>query len=439
MYNYPDVYPRVINTRSCYAPGDTMFDFRTTPSTTTRARRGTLTTPHGTVQTPAFVTVGTKATVKGLSPADLEATGTQFVFANTYHLTLSPTPEVVAKHGGVHKLSGIQKPMITDSGGFQVFSLAFNKERPDGEPLPVTKPLATAPLADTSASLDDARASLDDSDLPAQPHLVQITDDGVRFRSHIDGTEYFFTPEFSIDAQIKIGADFIVAFDECIYAGATRKYTERATERTHKWAQRSLDHLQKHGVDEQQKMYGVIQGGMYEDLRKLSTETIAGMDFFGIALGGVSVGEANEELRQQIIWMMDVLHADPRPRHLLGISSFEDVIFGVLHRVDTFDCILPTRDARTGKIYISTTPKAGTLAHKHGLPHYDKVKITDSRFKGSTEPFNEKLLPGVTFGYMHHLFKQKELLYHRYATMHNLSMMEEFFAQIRVAIENGRM
>ncbi len=396
-----------------------MFSYKLThQSTASRARRGVLQTPHGTVQTPAFVTVGTKATVKGLSPADLDKTGTQFVFANTYHLTLSPTPEVVANHGGVHTLSGIQKPMITDSGGFQVFSLAFSKEHTDSENPSLT-------------------ASLDDSDVPANPHLVQITDDGVRFRSHIDGTEYFFTPEFSIDAQMKIGADFMVAFDECIYAGATRAYTERATERTHAWVQRSFAHSLTNS--DKQKMYGVIQGGMYEDLRHLSTETIAGMDFFGIALGGVSVGESNEELRQQINWMMDVLHTDARPRHLLGISSFEDVIFGALQGVDTFDCILPTRDARTGKIYVPTTPAPGTLAHTHGLPQYDKVKITEARFKGSTELFNEKLLPGVTYGYMHHLFKQKELLYHRYATMHNLAMMEDFFGQIRQAIEDGRM
>jgi tRNA-guanine family transglycosylase len=166
-------------------------------------------------------------------------------------------------------------------------------------------------------------------------------------------TKYLFTPEFSIKAQHQIGADFIVAFDECIYNGATKKYTERATERTYDWARRSVAEFkiqsEKSKVD--QRMYGVIQGGRFEDLRKISTKQIAALPFFGIGLGGISVGETNEELREEIVWIMDELHADLRPRHLLGISTIEDVLFAVKQGLDTFDCILPTRDARIGRLY----------------------------------------------------------------------------------------
>lgn len=374
-----------------------------------RARRGKLVTPHGVVETPAFVTVGTKATVKGLSPEDLEKTGTQFIFSNTYHLTLSPTPEVVAEHGGVHTLSGIYKPTITDSGGFQVFSLAFQNRK----------------------NMYELQVPQDDADSPAAPHLVHIHDDGVTFHSHIDGTKYVFTPEFSIDAQQKIGADFMVAFDECIYNGATKKYTEAATKRTHEWAQRSLQAAAS--TDDTQKLYGVIQGGMFQDLRQWSTKTISEMPFFGIALGGVSVGETNEELRLEIQWIMDDLHTDNRPRHLLGISTFDDVVFAVKQGVDTFDCILPTRDARTGKLYVVT----GT--DEDGLPTIDRIKIGDARWKSSLEKVNVEVLGNVTYAYLHHLYKQKELLYYRLATMHNLSTMEMFFAEVRRGIEEGRV
>lgn len=375
-----------------------------------RARRGHLRTPHGTIETPAFVTVGTKATVKGLSPEDLEKVGTQLIFANTYHLTLSPTPEVVSRHGGIHAMSGIQKPFITDSGGFQVFSLAFQNRK----------------------KMYELQVSHDDAPSPATPHFVKINDDGVIFHSHIDGTKYVFTPEFSIDAQQKIGADFMVAFDECIYNGATKKYTKNATQRTHEWAKRSLEASQG-GPMSAQQLYGVIQGGMFQDLREWSTQTIAEMPFLGIALGGVSVGETNQELRDEIAWIMDVLHADPRPRHLLGISTFDDVIYGVKHGIDTFDCVLPTRDARTGKLYV----QAGV--DDDGLPVIDKMKIGDTRWKGCLEKVNERVLGEVSYAYMHHLYKQRELLYYRFATMHNLAMMEMFFAEVRRGIEDGRV
>ncbi len=243
-----------------------------------KARTGIITTPHGEIKTPAFVTVGTKATVKSLTPEDLDIIGTQFVFVNTYHMVLSPTPDIVAAAGGIHAFSKINKPIITDSGGFQVFSLGRSK-------IP-----------------DRRHKTIPDRHEVESPHLVRITDDGVQFRSPIDGTLHNFTPEFSIEAQKKIGADFIVAFDECLGLGASEKQTERSLVRTHKWAERSVDKFKKRdpstslgmtGMGDQ-KMYGVIQGGMFKKFRQQSAEFIASLPFWGLAIGGVSVGEIKE-------------------------------------------------------------------------------------------------------------------------------------------------
>ncbi len=379
-------------------------------STLSRARTGTISTPHGDIQTPAFVAVGTKATLKSLAPSDLKKSKTQFMFANTYHLVLSPGVDVIVEHGGIHKMSGLNVPMITDSGGFQVFSLAKNSK--------------------TAFKDEKLKSEFGNGQ---EPYLVKIDENGVKFKSHTDGDEYYFTPEYSIQAQQKIGADFIVSFDECIYLGATKKYTKNATQRTHEWAERSINEAKTTCQDGPQRMFGVIQGGAFKDLRQWSTKTIAEMDFFGIGLGGVSVGETNEELREEITWMMDVLHTDPRPRHLLGISTFEDVLFGVKQGVDTFDCVLPTRDARSGKIYVRTGED------EHGIGTYEAVNILRSKWKTVVEPVHKETLGDVTFAYLHHLFKQKELLAYRLASLHNLALTEEFFAEIREAISDGRL
>jgi tRNA-guanine transglycosylase len=259
----------------------------------------------------------------------------------------------------------------------------------------------------------------------------------VEFTSHIDGKKYMFTPESSVEAQQKIGADFVVAFDECIYSGATKEYTKRATERTHEWALRSLAQLTGPGPERSaptQQMYGVIQGGQFKDLRELSTNFIAAQTFFGIGLGGVSVGETNEELREEVMWIMDVLHEDARPRHLLGVSTLDDVLFSVKHGVDTFDCILPTRDARIGKLYIKTSS-----TDKVPLKGYESIDIMKAPFKDNTDFVNKEILGTVTYAYLHHLFKQRELLAYRLATINNLFMIEKFFAEIRTAVEEDRI
>lgn len=367
-----------------------------------KARLGIIKTPHGDIQTPAFVTVGTKATVKSLSPEDLDGIGTQFVFVNTYHMVLSPTPDIVAAAGGIHTFSRISKPIITDSGGFQVFSLGRAKI-PDRKANPIR---------------DRNVPTIRDYIVNESPRLVKITDDGVQFRSHTDGKLYYFTPEFSIEAQKKIGADFIVAFDECIYYGASEKYARKSVERTHRWAIRSVEAF---GKPEKQKMYGVMQGGMYQDLHGESAKFIAGLPFWGLAIGGVSVGMTKKEIRDCVRWAMDIIETDPRPRHLLGIGHIDDIVDMVKMGVDTFDCVLPTRMARVGKLYSE-----------------DLLEITKLEFKNDLDPVEKKCecytCKNFSRAYLHHLFKQRELLAYRLATIHNLHFIEKLFQQVREAI-----
>lgn len=373
-------------------------------SAQSNARLGVLTTPHGVIQTPAFVPCATKATLKSLSPEDIEAVGSQLMFINTYHMVISPGIDVLEKAGGIHTFSNINKPLITDSGGFQVFSLARQN------------------LGDGGTERDER-----------EPKLVKITDDGVKFRSHTDGKEYFFTPEFSINAQKIIGADLIVAFDECLPAGATYKQTERSLTRTHNWAKRSLaaftsPHLPISLTSPLQALYGVIQGGMYEDLRKLSAQFISSLPFWGLAIGGVSVGESKQEMRTQVKWVTETLSNDPRPRHLLGIGEFDDIADLVKTGIDTFDCVLPTRHARNGTLY------------QKNSAHLDILK---SVFKADLGPIEETCdcytCKNFSRAYIHHLFKQRELLAYRLATIHNLVFMEKLFEQIRHDIQNDRI
>lgn len=363
------------------------------------ARLGELQTPHGTIQTPAFVACATKGTLKSLTPEDIESIGTQMVFVNTYHMVLSPTPEVVEAHGGIHAFSKITKPIITDSGGFQVFSLG----RENTEIL---------------------RSAQDDTDKP--PHRVKITDDGVTFRSPIDGKLHVFTPEFSIGAQKKIGADLIVAFDECLPAGANQKQTERSIKRTHEWAKRSLAAFndKSTGLSPTQALYGVIQGGMFKDLRKKSAEYIAALPFWGLAIGGVSVGETKKEMRDQTKWAIEALQDDVRPRHLLGVGGIDDILDLVKLGIDTFDCVLPTRHARNGTLY-ANDPSAKNFL----------LDIQHSRYKTDLSPIDSECTcytcVNYSRAYVHHLFKQRELLAYRLATIHNLVFIENLFAKLR--------
>lgn len=405
-----------------------LLDIKAT-SSSSRARRGVITSPHGDIQTPAFVTVGTKGTVKSLTPEQLKLTGTQFVFVNTYHMVLSPGVERVAVHGGIHAMSHIDRPIITDSGGFQVFSLGQSH---------------------SEASIADEFGG------ERRPSLVSISEDGVEFRSHIDGTKYMFTPEFSISAQKKIGADFIVAFDEDIVNKASENYTRESTERTHRWAKRSIEELKR---DDSPRlapptrnkvpklfipyMYGVIHGGRFEELRKWSAQTIAGMDFVCLALGGVSVGIDSQQLRNEVTWVSDVLGTDPRPRHLLGIATLSDVLIGVRAGFDTFDCVLPTRYARMGRLY---DVDYSDLSKFDGYAGKDTTWTLDI-LKAEHKDAYERVCPtcecytcsNYTKSFLHHLYKQRELLAYTLGTIHNLYWIEKFFESIRTEIEEGRM
>ena len=378
------------------------FDFQLLhQSSVSKSRRGRIASPHGSIETPAFVTVGTKATIKALPPVFLADTKTQFVFANTYHLVIYPGLEVIEKMGGIHNFCKINLPIITDSGGFQVFSLG-------------------------GRSVEEKKEK--------GGKLVKISDEGVKFKSYWDGTEYFFTPEFSISAQQKIGADFIVAFDECAALDVSEKYLAASVARTHNWLLRSITKW-KSTKNSSQKLYGVIQGGRSEKLRRLSTEFVANTDVFGIGLGGVAIGEESRELKEQVSWMCEVLDNDPRPRHLLGVSDWDQVLASVRLGVDTFDCILPTRDARLGLLYVHTHPdKLETMMRID----FDK---TDYRFESG--PIDKNCpcstCKNFSISYLYHLYKQKELLYHTLATVHNLAMTERWFSLLRVAVENDQI
>lgn len=386
-----------------------------------KARLGILKTPHGEVKTPAFIPCGTKATVKSQTPEDLNEIRTQMIFVNTYHMVLSPGVDIIEKAGGIHQFSKINQPIITDSGGFQVFSLG-------------RRSFSEGNIGKNNQSTDKYYEN------EKNPHLVKISDDGVKFRSPIDGQEFFFTPEFSIEAQKKIGADFIVAFDECTYYKASYEYTKKAMERTHSWARRSLKVKSSKSIKSiNQEMYGVIQGGCFEDLRKQSAKFISSLPFFGLSVGGVSVGETKKEMRQQVKWVIDVIGDDVRPRHLLGIGEIDDIIDSIKMGIDTMDCVIPTRHARMGKLYESLKSIKSKV---YKVENFVQIDIFKNKYKGDLSPIDENCqcytCRHFSSAYLHHLFKQRELLGYRLATIHNLYFMERLFEKIRTLIESDK-
>ena len=383
------------------------------------ARAGVLSTPHGDILTPAFVAVGTKADVKGIKVSEFDALGIQTIIANTYHLYLSPGPELIARAGGIHKFMGFDGPIMTDSGGFQVFSLGegFGKK--------ISKFLNKEEVP------REAGVSLYDEDL-ATSHgkLAIIDEEGVSFTSHVDGTLHRFTPERSIEIQHGLGADIIYAFDECTSPAADWDYQKEAMERTHRWADRSLKaHRQMSGkVRPSQKgltfvpgIYGIVQGGRFEDLRIKSAKTLAGMDFDGYGIGG-------SFSKQDILGILDKVNKElPRekPRHLLGIGEPEDMFIGVAAGIDTFDCVLPTRNGRNGGIYT-----------KRG-----KIQIPSAEFKEDLRPLDEgcgcPVCLNHTRAYVRHLFATKEMLGGILASMHNIYFLTNVVKNIRQSILDG--
>ncbi len=361
------------------------------------ARVGKLITPHGIVETPQFVPVGTQATVKSLTSDDLKEIGVQLFFGNTYHLHLRPGENLIDKFGGIGKFMNWDGPIITDSGGFQVFSLARNKRRELGE--------------------------RDDS-----PTLVKITDEKVEFRSHLDGSLHVFSPEESIKIQHKLGADLILCFDDCPSYPLTEEKVAKAVERTHRWAKRCLEYHKKNNK-KGQALYGIIQGGVYKKLREESAKYISGMDFKGIAIGGVAVGESKEEMKKVLDWTMPYL-PEEKPRHLLGVGEIDD-FFEIIERgVDTFDCVIPTRLGRTGFAFIS--PPEGNIKNRF------RLDIQKTKWNKSKLPLDRNcdcyVCQNYTRAYIHHLFKARELLAYRLVTYHNVYFCTNLAKKIRESI-----
>jgi queuine tRNA-ribosyltransferase len=339
-----------------------------------RARLGRMSTAHGRVATPCFMPVGTQGAVKAVTPGELRACGTQVVLSNTYHLYLRPGHEVVRDLGGLHRFMGWSGPILTDSGGFQVFSLA---------------------------------------------DLRRVEEPGVRFRSHVDGSAHVLTPESSMSIQAALGSDIAMVLDECPSADATRASVESAVERTTRWARRCREAYDGPGV-----AFGIVQGGRYDDLRRRSAEQLIALDFPGYAVGGVSVGEPPDVMRQTVRASAALLPED-RPRYLMGVGMPSDLVEAVAAGIDLFDCVIPTRNARNGSLFTST----------------GRVNIKRREYQRDERPLDPacacEACAGYSRGYLRHLFMAGEILAARLHTIHNLTYYHGLMAAMRRAIETS--
>jgi queuine tRNA-ribosyltransferase len=346
----------------------------------TRARLGRLTLPHGIVETPQFMPVGTNATVKALDPGDLREVGATIVLSNTYHLYLRPGHERIQRLGGLHRFMAWDRPILTDSGGFQVVSLASSRT---------------------------------------------IDDDGVTFRSHHDGSTHRLTPEKAIEIQEALGADVAVAFDHPVYPSSERAVVQDATERTHRWAERSLTAHQRGNRLDDQALFGVIQGGLDPELRERSTRLIASMPFDGLNIGGLAGDETPAQRRAALDVVLPLLADDPRPRYLMGLGSPADLLDAVDQGIDLFDSVLPSRVARTGQVWVP----GGRLNLRNAAFLDDPGPIEGGCPCLACRQFSR--------AYIAHLFRARELLGYRLATAHNLTFTLDFMARIRAAIGAG--
>lgn len=435
-----------------------------------KARLGQIKTAHGVVNTPAFVPVATKGSIKSLPPAFTKDIGIQVAFVNTYHLVTHPGADVIAKAGGIHNYAKLDIPLMSDSGGFQVFSLAEDKKaryRNFLSQLGPT-PVLSRGFPRSEKNLVSSLSKKPLGFLATQhkgeevPYVVKISDDGVKFRSVFDGEMIEFTPEKSIAYQQKIGADLIMAFDECTYYPATHQYAEKAMERTHEWLKRCIAKVRKWKIGMEanfQFLYGIIQGATFEDLRKKSAKFVTSQKVDGIAIGGVSVGETKAEMRDQVKWVAPYLPKD-KPVHLLGVGQIDDIIDLVKYGIDTFDCVEPTRLARMGILYMSeqilsrfslpsgfASLKAARL-HAAGSPSSratcsDQYDVLKGKYRHDLSKVDDGCdcytCKNFTKSYLHHLFKQRELLGYTLATYHNLWVMEKLMEKIRIAIEQDRL
>ena len=358
----------------------------------TSARVSEFSTPHGKLRLPTFMPVGTKATVKTLNPEELEALNADIILANTYHLYLRPGSETVKKMGGLHKWMNWKKPILTDSGGFQVFSLALEKR----------------PMQNTDKK------------------LVKIMENGVEFRSYIDGSKHFFTPEKVMQIQSDLGADIIMAFDECAPGESSHSYAKQAMDRTHEWAERcKKEHnkLQK-SKKIKQALFPIVQGGIHDDLRIESTKFMAKLDLPGIAIGGLSVGETKEQMYHTLDVIKDYLPED-KPRYLMGVGTPEDLLEGVSRGIDMFDCVMATRNARHGSFWT-----------KDG-----RFNLKNCSFKEVAEPLMKNCecytCKNYSTSYVRHLYMENETFGLRLVTIHNLHFLLDLMNKTRIHIKKG--
>jgi len=348
------------------------------------ARRGTLKTPHGEIQTPFFMTIGTVGAIKGLLPSEVREVGGEIILSNTYHLHLRPGEDIVNKAGGLHKFMNWDGPILTDSGGFQVFSLS---------------------------------------------KIRKLTEEGVEFRSHLNGAKIFLTPEKAMDIQLKLGSDIIMCLDECPGASQDKKYVEDSLELTTRWAKRCKEH--KDAVDKtsvlnpESLLFGIVQGGMHPSLREKSAKQLMEIGFDGYAVGGLSVGEPNEVMYKILTEIVPILPED-KPRYLMGVGTPQDILEAVERGVDMFDCVLPTRNARHGHIFTSQ----GT------------VRIRNEKFKEDFSPLDPECdcytCRNFTKAYLRHLFIANEILSLRLNTLHNVAFYQKLMKGIRQSIEEDR-
>jgi queuine tRNA-ribosyltransferase len=385
-----------------------------TRDTASAARVGRLSTLHGEIATPAFVPLASKATVKGLLPAEVSALGYEMVLGNTFHLMLSPGPEVIESFGGLHRFMGWEGPIITDSGGFQVFSMGHG----------------------TVADEIKSRASRDQEG-PRQtgarpPTILAIEEEGVRFRSYVDGRERFLTPEGSMAVQAALRSDIALVFDECTPFHVDRDYTARSTERTHRWLTRCLDWQREHGPAGQ-LAYGIVQGGIYEDMRRESSATVAGSGCDGVAIGG-SLGAEKQQMHEVVSYAVAELGGphEALPRHLLGIGEVDDLIAGVELGIDTFDCAMPTRLGRHGTALVPDPANRWRLDVKKRRLLEDHGPLME----GCHCPACSL---GLSRAYLCYLMRAGEITGMRLLTAHNLAFIASLMARLREAIADGTL
>ena len=383
-----------------------MFEFEITKKGSYKKERlGTIHTKNGDIQTPAFAVVGTKATVKALTPKQVLESGAQVMLANTFHLYLEPGRDVVKKHGGFGPMAAWHGPTITDSGGFQAFSLgaAFGRN------------ISKVARGDEDA-LDPTEADL------GTESFARIDEDGVSFKSPIDGSLHRFTPESSMEVQWDLGADIIFAFDECTSPMASYEYQREAMDRTHRWAKRCIDRHEQLDTEKVQALFGVVQGGRFEDLRKESAKVLGEMNFDGFGIGG---SFNKDDLGEAVGWVSDTL-PEEKPRHLLGIGEPGDVVLGVKEGMDLFDCVSPTRIARNGRLHT-----------RNG-----DINIFNASYKNDFSRIEEGCecytCQNFTKAYIAHLFRSKEMLAGTLASIHNVYFMNKLFSDIRDSIKEDR-